>query len=184
MPGKHSTSQPTPRPKPYAIHQMKFILSLAVLLLLVPASAQESTTLAPIDELLKIMKFEQTVIDGGEAGFVMVEKSLAGQDLNKEEMGEVKDAFIAYMTKVASDPQLKIKTKAIYEETFTDNEITALISFYKTPTGKKSLEVMPTLTGEIMGFSQQLAQKHVGSFQNALTKILERRAARGEQEDE
>jgi hypothetical protein len=43
---------------------------------------------------------------------------------------------------------------------------------------------MPTLTGEIMGFSQQLAQKHVGSFQNALTKILERRAARGEQEDE
>ena len=114
----------------------------------------------------------------------MVEKSLAGQDLIKEEMGEVKDAFIAYMTKVASDPQLKIKTKAIYEKSFTDNEITALISFYKTPTGKKSLEVMPTLTGEIMGFSQQLAQKHVGSFQNALTKILERRAARGEQEDE
>jgi hypothetical protein len=127
------------------------------------------------------MKFEQTVIDGGEAGFVMVEQSLAGQDLNKEEMDEVKDA---YMTKVASDPKLKLKTKAIYEKTFTDDEITALISFYKTPTGQKSLKVMPTLTGEIMGFSQQLAQKHVGSFQNALTKILERRAARGEQEDE
>jgi hypothetical protein len=46
--------------------------------------------LAPIDELLKIMKFEQTVIDGGEAGFVMVEQSLSGQDLNKEEMDEVK----------------------------------------------------------------------------------------------
>jgi hypothetical protein len=75
------------------------------------------------------MKFEQTVIDGGEAGFVMVEQSLAGQDLNKEEIGEVKDAFLAYMTKVASDPQLKIKTKAIYEKSFTDNEITALISF-------------------------------------------------------
>lgn len=160
---------------------MKFILSLAISLLLLPASAQESATLAPIDELLKIMKFEQTVIDGGEAGFVMVEQSLAGQDLNKEEMDEVKDA---YMTKVASDPKLKLKTKAIYEKTFTDDEITALISFYKTPTGQKSLKVMPTLTGEIMGFSQQLAQKHVGSFQNALTKILERRAARGEQEDE
>jgi hypothetical protein len=99
-------------------------------------------------------------------------------------MDDVIDAFIAYMTKVASDPQLKFKTKAIYEKNFTDDEITALISFYKTPTGQKSLKVMPTLTGEIMGFSQQLAQKHVGSFQNALTKILERRAARGEQEDE
>ncbi|MDG2399443.1 MAG: DUF2059 domain-containing protein [Akkermansiaceae bacterium] len=163
---------------------MKSILFLAFTLLFLPASAQEPATLAPIDELLKIMKFEQTVIDGGEAGFVMVEQSLAGQDLNKEEMGEVKDAFLAYMSKVASDPQLKIKTKAIYEKTFTDDEITALISFYKTPTGQKSLEVMPTITGEIMVFSQQLAQKHVGSFQNALTKILERRAARGELEDE
>jgi len=31
-----------------------------------------------------------------------------------------------------------------------------------------------------MALSQQLAQKHVGSFQDALTKILERRAARGD----
>ena len=92
---------------------MKFILSLAISLLLLPASAQESATLVPIDELLKIMKFEQTVIDGGEAGFVMVEQSLAGQDLNKEEMDEVKDAFIAYMTKVASDPQLKFMSAVI-----------------------------------------------------------------------
>lgn len=163
---------------------MKFILFLAVSLIFIPVSAQEPSTLAPIDELLKIMEFEQTVIDGGEAGFVMVEQSLSGQDLNKEEMDEVKDAFIAYMGKVASDPQLKIKTKALYEKAFTDDEIAALTAFYKTPTGQKSLEVMPTITGEIMVFSQQLAQKHVGSFQNALTKILERRAARGEQEDE
>ncbi|RZN85176.1 MAG: hypothetical protein EVB10_07900, partial [Verrucomicrobiaceae bacterium] len=77
---------------------MKFILFLAVSLIFVPVSAQEPSTLAPIDELLKIMKFEQTVIDGGEAGFVMVEQSLSGQDLNKEEMDEVKDAFIAYMS--------------------------------------------------------------------------------------
>jgi hypothetical protein len=35
-----------------------------------------------------------------------------------------------------------------------------------------------------MAFSQQLAQKHVGAFQDTLTKILERRAARGEKEAE
>ncbi|MEN8784117.1 MAG: hypothetical protein ABF379_07130, partial [Akkermansiaceae bacterium] len=90
---------------------MKSILFLAFSLLLLPASAQEAAKLTPIDQLLKIMKFEQTVMDGGEAGFAMVEQSLAGQDLNKEEMGEVKDAFMDYMGKVASDPQLKEKTK-------------------------------------------------------------------------
>lgn len=153
-------------------------------MLLLPASAQEAAKLSPIDELLKIMKFEQTVVDGGEAGFAMVEQSLAGQDLNKEEMGEVKDAFMAYMGKVASDPQLKAKTKAVYENAFTDDEINSLIAFYKTPVGQKSLDVMPGLTGEIMAFSQKLAQKHVGSFQDALTAILERRAAREEKEAE
>ncbi|MEN8774586.1 MAG: DUF2059 domain-containing protein [Akkermansiaceae bacterium] len=163
---------------------MKSILFLAFSLLLLPASAQEAAKLTPIDQLLKIMKFEQTVMDGGEAGFAMVEQSLAGQDLNKEEMGEVKDAFMDYMGKVASDPQLKEKTKAVYAKAFTDDEISQLIAFYKTPVGQKSLDVLPTLTGEIMAFSQQLAQKHVGAFQDTLTKILERRAARGEKEAE
>lgn len=159
---------------------MKSILLLTFSLLLLPVSGQEGAKPAPIDELLKIMKFEQTVIDGGETGFAMVEHSLAGQDLKKEEMGEVKDAFMAYMGKVAGDPQLKAKTKAVYEEHFSEDEITALIAFYKTPVGQKTLEVMPAITGEVMALSQQLAQKHVGSFQDALTKILERRAARGD----
>lgn len=164
---------------------MKKLLIAAFSLLILPLSAQEGKKeLSPIERLMKIMKFEDTVVDGGESGFLMVEQSLAGQDLNKEEMAEVKDAFMAYMRKIASDPELKAKTAALYQKAFTDEEINALIEFYQTPVGKKSLEVMPTLTGEIMAFSQQLAQRHVGSFQEALTAILERKAAREKKENE
>ena len=164
---------------------MKKILLLALSFVILPLAAQENgKELSPAEQLLKIMKFEQTVLEGGEAGFTMVEQSLAGQGLNKEEMAQVKDAFMAYMDKVATDPKLKAKTKEIYEGAFTNDEILELIAFYRTPIGQKSLEVMPTLTGEIMNFSQQLAQKHVGSFQDALTKIIERKAAREQKEAE
>ncbi len=163
---------------------MKPLLIAAFSLILLPLSAQEKKELSPIERLMQIMKFEDTIIDGGDAGFLMVEQSLAGQDLNKEEMAEVKDAFMAYMRKVASDPELKAKTAALYQKEFTAEEINALIEFYKTPIGKKSLKVMPKLSGEIMGFSQKLAQRHVGSFQEALTAILTRKAARENKENE
>lgn len=91
---------------------MKKILLLALSFAVLPLSAQEGgKELTPVEQLLKIMKFEDTIMDGGEAGFSMVEQSLAGQDLNKEEMAEVKDAFMDYMGKVARDPELKVKTK-------------------------------------------------------------------------
>ncbi len=69
---------------------MKFILSLVVSLLLLPVFAQKSTSLAPIDELLKIMKFEQTVIDGGEAGFVWLKKVSPGKISTKKKWVKLK----------------------------------------------------------------------------------------------
>ncbi len=163
---------------------MKNILLIVFSLALLPLSAREDNKITPAEELMKLMAFEESVIQSGEAGFGMVEQSLAGQDLNKEEMEEVKDAFMAYMRQVATDPELKAKTTSAYEKNFTIEEIKELIAFYKTPVGKKSIKVLPALTGEIMAFSQQLAQRHVGSFQETLGKILERRAAREKKENE
>jgi len=154
---------------------MKNILIIAFSLALFPLSAQEKQEITPSEELMKLMAFEDSIIQSGEAGFAMVEQSPAGHGLNKEEMEEVKDTFIDYMRPVASDPDLKAKTK---------DEIKELIAFYKTPVGKKSIKVLPALTGEIVTFSQQLAKRYVGSFQETLAKILERKAAREKKENE
>jgi len=150
---------------------MKNILIIAFSLALFPLSAQEKQEITPSEELMKLMAFEDSIIQSGEAGFAMVEQSPAGHGLNKEEMEEVKDTFIDYMRPVASDPDLKAKTKE-------------LIAFYKTPVGKKSIKALPALTGEIVTFSQQLAKRYVGSFQETLAKILERKAAREKKENE
>jgi hypothetical protein len=54
--------------------------------------------------------------------------------------------------------------------------------FYKTPLGKKTLTSLPVIMGETMKFSSELAQKHVGSFQEVLGKVLERKATKEQKE--
>ncbi len=162
---------------------MKTLFLLTFSILLLPLSAQEEKELTPIDQLLKLIEFEESVITGGEATFGIVEKSLEGQGLNKKEMAEVKEAFMNYMGIVASDPKLKAKTKEAYEQTFTEDEILDLIAFYQTSTGKKTIHALPTLMQSVMATSQEIAQLHVGSFQKALTDIIQRKDARLQKEE-
>lgn len=51
--------------------------------------------------------------------------------------------------------KVKDPIKSIYGEHFTDTEIRDLIDFYKTDTGKKTLEKLPVIMQESMAISQQ-----------------------------
>jgi len=162
---------------------MKTILILACSLFLLPVTAQEKKELTPAEELMKVMRMEDTIIQGGEAGFPLVAQSLSAENLSEAEMQEVKDAFMAYMGKLAVDSELRAKTIEIYNKNFTQQELKDLTAFYRTPLGKKALETLPAITGEVTLLSQKIAQRHIGVFQNALTDILERKAAREKKED-
>ena len=157
------------------------ILSLSILPLLGQEGAKDMT---PIEELMKIMRLEESIIEGGDAAFPMVAESLSAENLTKKEMGEVKDAFMVYMENLARDEELMEKTIAIYKKNFSDEEINGLIKFYKTPLGQKTLQKLPTITGEVTIISQQIAQRHIGSFQKSLAEILTLKAEREQKEDE
>ncbi len=151
-------------------------LILVSLLSLLPLAAEETKKTTPAERLLEITRFEQTMMETGDASFQTVKDSLAVHNLNAEEMSEVKDAFMAYMGKLAADPELRKRTIELYNENFTEEEINELIEFYETPLGQKTLTALPAIMGETLQLSMKLAQKHVGIFQEALTKILARKA--------
>ena len=50
--------------------------------------------------------------------------------------------------------ELFSKTAVLYEKHFTETEIDELIAFYRSPTGKKTIEVMPALLQEVVAVSQ------------------------------
>lgn len=149
---------------------MKTILSLLFLISL-PLSAQErNKELA--ERLLESIDFEKNIMETAGTGFAAVEESLADHELTDEEMAQVKDAFLAYMERLATDPKLKKLTVEAYQKQFTDAELEELILFYQTPLGRKVNQVQPEIAGEIMQFSMKLAKVHVVPFQKALEDIL------------
>ena len=163
---------------------MKTILSLLFMISL-PLSAQErSKELA--EQLLEALDFEQSIMETGDSSFATVQESLAGEDLTEDEMAQVKDAFMAYMERLATDPKLKETTIASYQKHYTDAELKELIKFYGTPLGKKVKKVEPQITAEVMQLSMKIAQKHVGPFQQTLQDILAKKAEKQleEKEDE
>ena len=160
---------------------MKKLIAISCALLL-PRSAQDGEKQTAAERLIEVTEFQKTIIDGGEAGFSMVAKSLEDQNLTKAEMAEVKVAFMDYMSNLANDPELLKKSIELYNTNFTEDELNELIEFYKTPLGKKTLTALPAIMGDTMQLSTALAQKHVGPFQETLGKILERKAAREQKE--
>lgn len=57
---------------------------------------------------------------------------------------------------------------ALYTKYFSDQELSDLIAFYKTPTGKKSMQVLPSLATE----SIQMAQEKMGPTLEKIVKEL------------
>ncbi|WP_051293427.1 DUF2059 domain-containing protein [Pseudoduganella violaceinigra] len=73
-------------------------------------------------------------------------------------------ALTAAMQKDFNDPklvdELYNQMVPLYARHFTDDDIKALTAFYRSPTGKKSLQVMPMLMGESAQAAQKLMQEH------------------------
>ncbi|MGD1979713.1 MAG: DUF2059 domain-containing protein [Akkermansiaceae bacterium] len=160
---------------------MKLLFALTLSLAL-PLSAQEEAKKSPAERLLEVTEFKKTIIDGGDAGFALVEKQLETANLTKKEMAEVKTAFIDYMTRLANDPELTAKTIELYNKNFTPDELEELIAFYQTPLGRKTLVTLPEIMGESMKMSTKLAQKHVGPFQKTVQDLLMRKQKEEEKE--
>ncbi|MFK7975328.1 MAG: DUF2059 domain-containing protein [Halioglobus sp.] len=84
--------------------------------------------------------------------------------------GVMQDFFSKYM----SYESLKPDMVKIYAEAFTANELKEINAFYETDTGKKTLEVMPTL----MGQGGQLGAQRVQSNMGELREMIEAEAQR------
>lgn len=60
----------------------------------------------------------------------------------------------------------------IYQETFTDDELVQLATFYESPIGKKMLEKSPELMRKGMEIGHQLVLRHQDELQTLMQKYL------------
>jgi hypothetical protein len=101
-----------------------------------------------------------------------VTKQLGGNNLKPEDQAKV-DAF---QKKVFLLVQSQMSWKAlepdyidIYAKNFTDEQLDAILAFYKSPAGIALIEKLPTLTTQGM----QLAQEKMAALQPQLKQMVE-----------
>lgn len=124
-------------------------------------SHQEAAT-----ELLKLMDVEASMLSAASA----MTDAMIQQNPTMEPYRDVLlDWAGSFMTWETFGP----KYVALYVDVFTESELRELIGFYKTPTGKKALALMPELMQRGMALGAEVANEHSGE----LEEMIRERAA-------
>jgi hypothetical protein len=122
-----------------------------------PASSHRKATL----ELLEVMGLEKNAMAGASAMLnVMLDQN--------EELQPYRDVFMKWAETTLSWDKIGPCMTELYMKTFTEAEIRELIAFYRTPTGKKTLETMPMLMQEGAKIGADIAQEHQGELEAAI----------------
>ena len=154
---------------------MKKIVTIIVTFLTVNLScAQEIEKLSPSLELMKLLKFENTLINTSKLGFAPFFNQLRTKGMPEEAIQELKGVSDIYFKQVARDPDLKKEMAGIYEEKFNKDELKKLITFYKSPLGQKSLQVLPEMTTSGGNLGKKYAEKYSENFKENLTRIMKK----------
>ena len=122
-------------------------------------------------ELLEIMDAERTMMGGATA---MTDAMTQQNPMLMPYRDVILTWAESFMTWEVFGPKLV----NLYTEAFSEDEIEALIAFYQTPTGQKSIDLMPELMSRGAMIGAEEAQKH----QAELETMLRERAAELEAE--
>jgi len=141
--------------------------SLSVLLILFaaasPAFAQQvpakSEKAANIERLLKLVGADKLQGQMLDQAIGMLKPLFAadgqGDETNRKMMNRFSDIMSEELRKV----DLSRIAPELYDKYFTNDEIKGLISFYESPLGQKTIQVLPALSAESMSRGQKLGQQ-------------------------
>ena len=130
--------------------------------------------LAAARELAAIMSpeiIDQMTAATMEPMFKIVQDKLGGQikpEVLREVQGELQKITSKFTSEMMAD------MPAIYARHFSVSELREIVAFYRTPTGAKTLSVMPKLMGEITAVMMLRLAGLEGELEALVTRALRR----------
>ena len=142
-------------------------LVFAVCLLTGPAAmaADSASHRKAVEDLLNQLNMEQVVQTS-------IERMVDMQVRQNPQLSTSKDTLLTFFNDTIGWGKIKDELTTIWMETFTEAELKDLITFYRTPTGQKALQMMPTL----MTKGSQIGQQKIQARLPELQKLLEAQA--------
>jgi len=120
------------------------------------ASAQELTKEAKIERILALTN-AQAVMDQMFAQIKTSTASMMPAGSTPEQSAkvqEIQEKLLDFVKDRMSWDKVRPKYVKIYDETFSDEEITGILAFYQSPAGRAMLEKLPTLISKSMSVAQ------------------------------
>jgi len=149
---------------------MKKTILLSIIFAATTVAAFSQTKQESIKELFHLMQTDSMM----EKTFAAIVPAIMTQ-IPKEEKDSIKSAQMnLFMNSLITSSKEMCKKMLnedivlVYDKLFTENEIEDLITFYKTPTGKKMIEKSPEMQKEIMSM---LMQKYMPELQNNIKEF-------------
>lgn len=152
---------------------MKHLIAALIVFTCVGSSlADEASHKAAAEELISMVAPKEMFMESFNAVFASQVDQFKQMGLDQAKIDRIIEASKEFGAAVANDPELQTQMIKIYQDSFSESEITELIAFYKTPIGKKTLELMPQLIQEGAMVGQQIAMKHQAGFQTKIQAIM------------
>jgi len=146
---------------------MRTVLATIGVLCVLGGAARAQSTSRPSEtqkqkDIRKLLK----ITGSGELGTQVMGQMIGNM---KKAMPQVPDKFWADFMKEVHTDELVDLIVPVYDRNLTQGDVTELIHFYETPTGKKFVSVLPKITQESMGvgekWGRELAMKVMAKLQ-------------------
>lgn len=102
-------------------------------------------------------------------------------DIYKKQFSDLPEEFWIEFKKEANEDELTRMYIPIYDKYYSESDLDALIKFYKTPTGKKMIAVMPDLMKESMEkgriWGEVISKKVMAKMEKAIAEKSAQRKA-------
>jgi hypothetical protein len=142
------------------------LATIGVLCVLGGAARAQSTSRPTETQKQKDIRKLLRITGSGELGTQVMGQMIGNM---KKAMPQVPDKFWADFMKEVHTDELVDLIVPVYDRNLTQGDITELIHFYESPTGKKFVSVLPKITQESMGVGEKwgrdLAMKVMAKLQ-------------------
>ncbi len=153
------------------------VIALTLLSGLLTAQAQEeldANAVKAAKELFTQMEMEKVMSASMEQALDPQLEQMRRFGISDQGMTDLKKEMLAFMREVMSWEIMEPELVRLYASNFTTTELNEMTAFYQTPTGKKALQLTPTLMAEGMKMGQQAVQARQAELQARIQPIIER----------
>ena len=144
----------------------KLLFTFCLILFCSSLYAQEDSHMQAVDELMDAMHMKQQVEESAE-------RMLKVQAQSMPQIAQYKDVMEAFFDKYINWETVGDEIKKVYKESFTEQEIQDLITFYESDIGQKYAKSMPKITEKTALISQGIVMEHQAELQQKIMDSMQ-----------